>query len=1408
MGAEFVAMIAVLGSMKLAMVAGQAVMKGFHATMIGLGAAAGIAIGAIAGVLGAMRELNVAKMQPLFIKANGGKNVRNSAGGQATMQQFYGDPQLAGFGEQAISGAMTAQMRAGGQANGAFRGQLTRYGDFTGGDPKALQAISSAMSTAQFKGSGKMKGKISGDTYSEMQKSAPGMAEAFEEMAGGADKANAAAAGGKISFDAFNKAIMEGKLKSLEPYNGALAAINNTVIMKLKKNLAGLKEQVTSIGLGSFKELYGPVGSSTGGPGGGRSIVDSIRDSVDNLGRSLKISLATVAPVIQKTMPGIVDGMSKPLTFLNEKLVAIITRGMTSLDSFDNRFNVWIGNIRNWFSQMAAYIAPFAAAWDTVWNALLKPLLSGVGELFGAWLGSINSQVGKGQSVFVTWGINIKELFHNFAKLEKSLNHFKDVMGPIISAILQFVNFVSKLMAIPFVAGVLAWAVGIKLAWTVMEKLGMAFLKAGVNLKVLNEQQAINNKAVSQGGILTDKQAAKLGQKNARLVARQENGAALNSAVGKLTSKIGSGVGRMFDKVADGPVGKGIAKGFGRIGSAIGGGVTRFGEGEGSFKNKLGNVFRAPVHTESLQSYDGSIIPGTETKSKESFRSRVRSAPGSIFGAGSGMKAGIGNFFKGAPTTVLGMDGQPIEGAGGRGPGFFSRAGSGMSGGLQGLKDRWQDRKAYNALSGGGFMNKAGAKLGGMDTSGLAMGGSMAATMAGGYISSHTSNTSGIGQGLGGALAGAGTGAMIGTMIAPGVGTAIGAGAGALIGGTMGVLNARSAAKDQQKKSAQDITGKIFERREAQTLKAVRRAEARAKKFKVTTAKINELTAKINGTSTDASATATEKHAMEKKRDALEKRLGIESGTGAMKGIKKVLAGIEAQKTMIKTNDALGSMVGVSADKLAGWADRNHKKLSKTILKLKDLQELTGYKADASDKENRAIAANRMGAALSSGNSPRTLAAQAGIDAVNANTSYLSAVGGGKQMTPDNLIVETSKIIDAIATRQSARFAASKDTYSVSADKTIQGYQAEIGLAKARGVSGPALDELTKQVNEQSKQLEESKGDFQLRSQMDPKFFKDYGEQVKKLTSAAIPANLKTPADQAKWISDNKATLDEWLKAQGILPESIKANGDAIQATLTTSLADNGVILAANLKTGLEQGGARAAKLLEIAMDGDPKTTVAGQVKLWAQKDETRALAQSIRDDQERSLNSAIDSYNIAIMNALAGGNQGLVNALTAVRDALSTGAAGPTGPTADTATPRFNRTLQSHGALDRMTSGKRTMTSGIRTNNLGSINSDHLTGRAYDLTGQNLGAYASNVKATGGFAEFHGTGGSRHLHVVPGAMGDTASPVGIGMGGPAGTVNNYNIVVNPPPGSSPEAIANEVMNRIAVRQRDSLERR
>lgn len=129
-------------------------------------------------------------------------------------------------------------------------------------------------------------------------------------------------------------------------------------------------------------------------------------------------------------------------------------------------------------------------------------------------------------------------------------------------------------------------------------------------------------------------------------------------------------------------------------------------------------------------------------------------------------------------------------------------------------------------------------------------------------------------------------------------------------------------------------------------------------------------------------------------------------------------------------------------------------------------------------------------------------------------------------------------------------------------------------------------------------------------------------------------------------------------------------------------------------------------------------------------------------------------------------------------------------GGTSDTNTPRFgdrltsalSSTMSAHGDVNSMIPGRRNITSSYRNFALGSLKSDHVTGRALDLTGQNLVSYRDKMTSAGGFAEFHGKGDSRHLHVVPPpAIGDSLTAVSAtsssvsGQGRGSTSINNTN---------------------------------
>lgn len=93
-----------------------------------------------------------------------------------------------------------------------------------------------------------------------------------------------------------------------------------------------------------------------------------------------------------------------------------------------------------------------------------------------------------------------------------------------------------------------------------------------------------------------------------------------------------------------------------------------------------------------------------------------------------------------------------------------------------------------------------------------------------------------------------------------------------------------------------------------------------------------------------------------------------------------------------------------------------------------------------------------------------------------------------------------------------------------------------------------------------------------------------------------------------------------------------------------------------------------------------------------------------------------------------------------------------------------LGRTLGHHAALEAGTPGRRWVSSSVRHHALGSYGSDHARGAALDLVGSRLGSYRRAAQRAGHFAEFHGTGKGRHLHV---AYGDTPRPRARPRGGP-----------------------------------------
>lgn len=157
---------------------------------------------------------------------------------------------------------------------------------------------------------------------------------------------------------------------------------------------------------------------------------------------------------------------------------------------------------------------------------------------------------------------------------------------------------------------------------------------------------------------------------------------------------------------------------------------------------------------------------------------------------------------------------------------------------------------------------------------------------------------------------------------------------------------------------------------------------------------------------------------------------------------------------------------------------------------------------------------------------------------------------------------------------------------------------------------------------------------------------------------------------------------------------------------------------------------------------------------------------------------------------------------------------AGKTGLLGDTATSR----ARGHGGgLDRtLAMHSRLAPSGVKISNAltggggtGRGSGDHQRGRALDLVGPGLGSYKRRLEQAGGWAQFHGSGGGRHLHGVYPA-GDTkvsaTSRTGGGASGGAPIIVNIDVHGNASEVDK-AALERAVRRGIAAARRDQLER-
>lgn len=629
---------------------------------------------------------------------------------------------------------------------------------------------------------------------------------------------------------------------------------------------------------------------------------------------------------------------------------------------------------------------------------------------------------------------------------------------------------------------------------------------------------------------------------------------------------------------------------------------------------------------------------------------------------------------------------------------------------------------------------------------------------------------------MGGALAGAVSGAAIGGMIAGPLGAAV----GGLVGSGLGFL----AAKRNQKKMAEGAMGKVG----LAQLSGIAAAAAKGGPQGSTAEARAVLAASQNMTRDFAKAGTKEER---------QKVLQPFIDAGVIGGNELSLAlgdnAEDAQKALAKTSktmkmaltpqfnqfdslmNSLKQTTGMTSEEIYKLAMERNVDLYDTTLKLTDVTKALGvgmtktakqFSDALKDVQIRAMDVFRKfkenkemkDALQSAGNNLR-----GGDTSTEAFLDYYT-----KYLDYSNYISPDSPLLNAIAQAQAFGTGANVGAGSAFGpggplEGIAMGEEAKglIGQAQAQTASGSAT--------EMTKQLLAMAGEAGFTFKDGEKAFSGAESAISSLITKAMSGDMTATAQ----VRELEGMLSRGVAFKGKSAEEISS---IIGSRLLGSGAKGTNLFGTTLTT-------------EMSGNLDPFKDILTEEAMLMRTQFTEAVRAEFFEstDTPKWWNQAPSWW--------ANGFEAVLNDKGQIEKLLSIG---------DTSTSKvLGKTMGKHGMFDSAVPGKRTVTSSLRNFALGSNNSDHATGHAYDLVGDNLGKYSSLINAAGGFAEFHGTGGSRHLHVVPpvGPMGDTSTSILAKMTGSTSANSSsggdtFNITVNESatPQVTARAVANEIL--------------
>lgn len=251
--------------------------------------------------------------------------------------------------------------------------------------------------------------------------------------------------------------------------------------------------------------------------------------------------------------------------------------------------------------------------------------------------------------------------------------------------------------------------------------------------------------------------------------------------------------------------------------------------------------------------------------------------------------------------------------------------------------------------------------------------------------------------------------------------------------------------------------------------------------------------------------------------------------------------------------------------------------------------------------------------------------------------------------------------------------------------------------------------------------------------------------------------NAKTPG-VLKWIKQNRGELIEGVMSIGagmvrMAEFTVRAFSSMLGGLATLQVALEPVYFVMSKMPGSvgEMGRSlygSSAKMQDAALNGMDLADSLGDVadQAFAARDETKRLNDQLDTIKNKKVRATVE---VAITTAADTVQSAVDAANAAARQQRREDRGGDT--TSPLGAGRLGAAgLRAAHAGYSSAIGGHSILSAVRSTNLGSSASDHLRGRAMDIQGPRLGAYASEVRRRGGYAALHGTGSNRHLHVVP----------------------------------------------------------